>query len=301
MKRLFTILGLTVVTSLLLVSSVGAAMKVPPQPANGWYVLDQTNTLSSEEIDKLNKQIDNYLSSANVQFGVLMVPKIENGEYLERFSLNVAREWGIGEKGENNGALLLIAKDDRRMRIEVGTGLEGDLTDTRAARIIEQRIAPEFRKGNYYAGIESGLSGMALAVNKEADTQLTEQNSDNTPWFEIIMGFAFAGFAALSWLGAILGRSKRWWPGGILGGIMGVIGGLIVTPIAIAAGIGAAIGLFVGLGFDFLVSRNYQAAKKHGHHPAWWAGGTSLGGGGGGSGGGFGGGSFGGGGASGGW
>ena len=304
MKRLLIIFGLVIATISLLASSAHAAMQVPPPPANGWYVLDQTKTLTSEEIEKLNEKIDGHRSTANVQFAVLMVPQIEDGEYLERFSLNVARQWGIGEKGKNNGALLLIAKDDRRMRIEVGTGLEGDLTDTRASRIINDRIAPEFRNGRYYAGIESGLQGMVLAVENREDLQLKEDESNG--WLGIVgeIGGAILlfGVTGVIWLGAILGRTKRWWPGGILGAVLGAIisalfvGGWLIVLIAI-------VSMVVGLFFDFSVSKNFQKAKKSGHTPAWWAGGTTLGGGGGfsGGGGGFGGGSFGGGGASGSW
>ena len=83
-----------------LVAPSYAAMPVPPKPANGWYVLDQTQTLQDTEIDKLNAQIDAYRKKSGVQFAVLMVPAITQDDYLERFSLNVAREWGIGEKSK---------------------------------------------------------------------------------------------------------------------------------------------------------------------------------------------------------
>lgn len=278
-------------------------MPVPPVPSEG-YVLDQTQTLSNEQIADLNRQITAYRERTSVQLAVLMVPEIAQDDYLERFSLNVARTWGIGEKGKNNGALLLIAKNDRRMRIEVGTGLEGDLTDVRAGRIIRDRIAPEFRQDKYYEGIASGIEGMTLAIGETNDPKLTNVTNDNG-WLSnlgnIVEVVFFIGFFIITWLGAILGRTKSWWAGGVLGALLGGLGAFFFSGGGVVVTVLAALCLAaLGLGFDFLVSKNYERARDSGKTPSWWAGGTTLGGGGF-SGGGFGGGGFGGGGASGSW
>ncbi len=284
------------------VTPIQAVMPVPPKPANGWYVLDQTQTLRDDEIDKLNAQIDGYRKKPGVQFAVLIVPTITKDDYLERFSLNVAREWGVGEKSKNNGALLLVAKDDRKMRIEVGSGLEGDLTDARASQIIRDRIAPEFRKGNYYEGINVGLQGMALAVESQADPQLgNEDTTEENDRGSLILFGLFMLYSGLSWLAAVLGRSKRWWPGGIVGAVIGGVIAFILIGLIWAIAIGS-LGMILGFLFDYFVSKEYRKAKELGRSPAWWAGG-SVGSGSSGSsgGGGFGGGGFSGGGSSGSW
>lgn len=280
-----------------------AEMPVPPPPSNG-YVLDQTNTLSPEQVTELNEKIASYRKRTSVQLAVLMVPSISEDDYLERFSLNVARGWGIGQKDKNNGALLLVAKNDRKLRIEVGTGLEGDLTDARAGRIIRDRITPEFKQNRYYEGIVKGLDGMTLAIAAKTDPSINEQSPSNG-WLGNIGNMAeavfFIGFFTFTWLSSILARTKSWWAGGLIGGALGGLGGLFLSGgtliVALLSGI---VFVLLGLLFDYLVSKNYHSAVDGGYAPSWWAGGTTLGGGGGSSGG-FGGGGFGGGGASGDW
>lgn len=302
-KRL--IIGLSILAGCIFQGDiVFAAMQVPPVPQNG-YVLDQTGTLSSDQTAKLNQKISSYREQTSVQLAVLMVPEITD-DYLERYSLSVARTWGVGEKGKNNGALLLIAKNDRKLRIEVGTGLEGDLTDARAGRIIRDRIAPEFRQDNYFEGIDSGIDGMILAIGAANDPRLMASSAPpQSGWSigEIVEAIIFIGFFGLTWLSSLLARTKSWWAGGVVGGALGGFGALVLTSgNSVVSLIAAVLLAVIGFGFDYTVSKNYRNAKTSGHQPAWWAGGTSIGGGGrsGGSGG-FGGGSFGGGGSSGSW
>jgi uncharacterized protein len=226
-----------------------------------------------------------------------MIPSLQ-GEALEDYSLKVARGWGIGQKERNSGVLLFVAKDDRKLRIEVGYGLEGALPDIRANHIIQDRITPEFRQGKYFEGIQSGLVGITTAIRGEADPNLSTQSAPQKglPWDFIIFGT----FIVISWLGAILGRTKSWWAGGVVGAIAGIVIGVIFGFMII--GIIAIVGLaVVGLIFDKAVSANYQRRVAEGGLPAWWAGGTHIGGGPSGGFGGFSGGSFGGGGSSGSW
>lgn len=208
MKRLrtvfFVLLGGLMLTLGLSHSPAQAEMLVPLAPTEG-YVVDQTDTLTPDQITELNQLITGTRERTSVQLAVLVVPMITN-DYLENFSLNVARSWGIGEAGKNNGALLLVAKNDRKMRIEVGTGLEGDLTDLRAGRIIRDRIAPEFKKENYFVGIKAGLEGMILAVGDTPDPLL---KADDNNWAQnlegIITWVLVFGVMGLSWLSSILG------------------------------------------------------------------------------------------------
>lgn len=286
---------------------VMAEMKVPPKPENGGYVRDETSTLSEQQIQTLNEKIQGYRERTSVQLAVLMVPTITD-DYLENFSLNVARTWGVGEAGKNNGALLVVAKNDRKLRIEVGSGLEGDLTDVRASRIIRDRITPQFKQGEFYKGIADGLDGMSLAIGGAPDALLKNDTPSSGFWGnleDIVTGIFFVGFFGITWLGAILGRSERWWPGGIIGAVAGSGAGYLLAQGSMGAAVISGVVLAViGFVFDFLVSKNFRSAVKSGSSPAWWAGGTTIGPGssGGSSGfGGFGGGGFSGGGSSGSW
>lgn len=275
---------------------LAGALAVPPAPTD-IPVVDQTNTLSQEQRQSLAATIASERQRSGNQLAILMVASLE-GQAIEEYSLQVARQWGIGGRERNNGVLLLVAKDDRSLRIEVGYGLEGGLTDARASRIIRERITPQFRAGNYFEGLRVGLEGINLAIKDEVDPALAGNGSGqpgpDIPW-EFV---AFAIFFGGSWLGAILGRTKSWWAGGVIGAAGG---GVLWLFFGLAVGLGSVIGLTVlGLLFDRAVSANYRRHAGRGVAPSWWAGGSHLGGGGNGFGG-FGGGSFGGGGSSGNW
>lgn len=135
---------------------LGQAAGIPPKPARDIYVVDEAGVLSSR-----TKQIILAYSSAlakrtKTQVVVLTVPTLD-GESIEDYGLSVLREWGIGDKKENNGVLLLVATKDRKSRIEVGYGLEGVLPDGLTGRIQDQYMLPSFRKGNYDEGIPERL------------------------------------------------------------------------------------------------------------------------------------------------
>lgn len=270
------------------------ALDVPSAPPLDRPIIDQTKTLTSQEIDQLTQQIAAERAKKDFQLGILFIQSLE-GQSLEEYSLDVARRWGIGSKESSSGVLLLIAKDDRKLRIEVGNGQEGDLTDARASRIIRNIITPEFRNGNYYQGISSGVTEIASAIQRqpEAAESASMQSAD---WGAI----AFFGLIVVSWLASILGRTKSWWAGGVIGCVMG--GALMFVFGTVVWTIGLAIFLtFGGFLLDFLVSRNYQTHSSSGDSPSWWAGGPWIGGSGGSGGGSFGGGGFSGGGSSGSW
>lgn len=305
MKHLLLVVSM-LCASLCAMPSAGAAAQIPLAPQSG-NIVDKAEVLTAEQEETLNKKLADYTTKTGVEIGVLTVNTIEN-DYLENFSISVAREWGIGKKDANNGALLLIVVEQRQLRIEVGTGLEGELTDARSGRIIRDRITPEFKNGNYYKGINDGLDGMILAINAQEDAALSSASSDGPTIAESVIGVGvFASyliFALITWLGAILGRSKRWWPGGVAGALVGTAGVGIISQSILAGLFGGILVGVSGLILDYFVSKNYRQAKNHGDTPAWWAGGGFGSGSSGGSsgGGGFsGGGSFGGGGSSGSW
>lgn len=308
MRRLVGVI-LVIGVALALFSGQAHALEVPKAPSLETPIIDQTGVLTPDQTKQLASQIATSRSEKDYQIGILIIPRLGSGEYLEGYSLKVARAWGIGEKDKSNGVLLLVALDDRKLRIEVGRGLEGDLTDVRANRIIRNVITPKFKEGKYYEGISEGVNSIQLAVAKKPDPAAQKEAGGSTgsigpgDWSAIIMMIVFLGIAIFSWLGAVLGRSKSWWAGGIIGGVAGIVL-MLVFSFVLWAIIGF-VGLIVfGLGFDYLVSKNYKQHAADHTNPAWWAGGTWGGGGGwggGSSGGGFGGGGFSGGGSSGGW
>jgi uncharacterized protein len=292
----------------LFLSAQVSALDIPAVPKDV-PIVDQTNTLSQEQKQSLANKISKERGQTGNQVGILMIKSLE-GDSLEDYSLRVARGWGIGQKDRNSGVLLLVVKDDRKLRIEVGYGLEGALTDARSSQIIRNRITPQFKEGKYFEGIDAGVDGILLAIHSEADPNLGTSKADDKgfweglPWEVIFWVVIFVPM----WVGSMLARTKSWWAGGVIGGGAGVALGFFFGFLFV--GIIAIVGLAIlGLLFDKAVSNNYQkhAKKKGSGPPSWWAGGSWIGGGGignSGSSGGFGGfsgGSFGGGGSSGSW
>jgi len=262
------------------------------------FVTDTTATLSDKTVADLNLKLKNYETETGTEIAVAIVNSTD-GMPIWQFATELGNAWGVGKKDVDNGTLLVVAIDDRELFIATGSQLEGALTDLEAAEIIEGVIAPRFKNGNFNDGIVAGVEGMILAIAGESFTNLRMENSSPPESFANI--FFILIFFVFPWLAAILGRSKKIWPGAAIGVISGGFGGLLLN-LAVAGIVAAVIGLGIfGLIFDFAVSRNFAAAKKSGSRAAWWAGGGSGRGNFGGGFGGFGGGGFSGGGAGGRW
>lgn len=300
LKLVLTSFIVSIIFSFGLAGGVFAKLSIPSTPPLDRPVIDQTQTLSDEDIARISTKINEQRAKKSFQIAVLMIPTLGNDDSLEDYSISVARQWGVGEKKVSNGVLILIAKDDRKMRIEVGDGMEGVLTDALASRIIRNVMAPKFRDNDFAGGVEAAvMSIIDLSEGREVDLQGESEAWSNE---DIIAFVVFGLFFVVPFVGSILARSKNWWAGGIIGGVVGVIL-MISWSFAIGSIIVAVVLSALGFIFDFLVSRNYREAKKYRRNPSWWAGGGSIGGSGGGfsGGGSFGGGGFSGGGASGGW
>jgi uncharacterized protein len=264
-----------------------AQVAVPPLTGR---VVDPTGTLSGAAITRIEAKLADFETHKGSQIAVLMVATTQP-EDIEQFGIRVAEQWKLGRKGVDDGAILIVAKDDRRVRIEVGYGLEGALPDVTASRIIGDTIAPLFKQGNYDAGVEAGVDRMIAVVSGESlpapDPKWEpKQNIGNyLPVLLVVVVVAGGLFRAL--FGSIGGSLAT-------GGVVGVVAWLLshLLPIGLGAGIvGFIVALLIGS------SRGWVTGGG-------WGGGFGGGrGGGGGGGGGFsgGGGSFGGGGASGGW
>jgi uncharacterized protein len=132
----------------------------------GLHVHDEAHMLTQQTVDQLETQLKVYEDSTSNQIAILIISSLE-GEILEEYTLKVAEKWKLGNKEKDNGALLLIAVDDHKMRIETGIGLEGVLTDAVSNRIIRNEIAPAFRKSNYDEGVIAGINAIIKAIGGE--------------------------------------------------------------------------------------------------------------------------------------
>ena len=227
-----------------------------------------------------------------------------SGRYIEEYATQMFREWGVGSKQNNNGVLLLISLEERKDRIEVGYGLEGALTDLQSDQILKT-VNTYLKEGDYDSAVQVGASSIMSAVQGEYKA---EDNSAPTAFLSSLSPDVFMGaiffffFFVIPWTAAILGRTKSWWLGGVVGFVLAAL--LFVFLIKTLF---VFLLTLIGLLFDYVVSKNYGKAKSSGSDPSWWAGGRHMGGGFGGfnssSGGfgGFGGGSSGGGGSSSSW
>jgi uncharacterized protein len=138
---------------------------LPPRPTR--YVTDRAGVLSGGGAEALNSRLEEFEKETSNQILVWVERRVPENFTLEEFTVEAARKWGAGQKGRNNGAVLFVFVDDRKMRIEVGYGLEGVLPDAVAHRIQEEEILPRFRSGDYPGGIEAGVTAMIAATKGE--------------------------------------------------------------------------------------------------------------------------------------
>ena len=151
--------------ALLLCWAFAAAAEVAVPPLVG-RVVDQTGTLSSGDVASLQQTLRDFEARKGSQIAVLIVPTTAP-ETIEQYSLRVAEIWKIGRKKIDDGALVVVAKDDRKLRIEVGYGLEGALTDVTSKRIIDEIITPRFRSGDFAGGISLGVDRIIRVIDGE--------------------------------------------------------------------------------------------------------------------------------------
>ncbi|MBI2312205.1 MAG: TPM domain-containing protein [Betaproteobacteria bacterium] len=283
--------GLRVLTgiALLLAAAAWAQVAVPPLKAR---VTDLAGALSSAQAAQLEERLGAFEAARGSQIAVLIVPTVRP-ETIEQYSIRVVDQWNLGRKGVDDGVLLLVATNDRELRIEVGRGLEGVLPDLIASRIVREIIVPRFKEGDFSGGIAAGVERIIGVVQGEP-LPAPERRSGiqvSPDRFELIF-FALAAIAIGGGLlralfGRLFAASAM---GAIIGGVAGVVIGSLI--VGVIAGV---------IAFLFTLAGGIAGGRGRGGP---WGGGWSSGGGGGfSSGGGFsgGGGSFGGGGASGRW
>jgi uncharacterized protein len=283
---------------LLFIAQVAWSLDIPPLAGR---VVDQAHVILPAHLSDLNDALTAHESKTSNQVAVLTLPSLA-GETLEEFSHRVASAWGLGQKGTDNGVLLLVAIQDRKIRIEVGYGLEGTLTDAKSSQIIRHEMVPRFRHGEYSEGIVAGVHAILTTIEgtytKPASS--APNSSEHVGLWEIF------GLAVVlgTLVGLFLGSRRR-----LNGSVIGMLLSFVVAfPTALWLGLlaGAAssilISLFNNIGGPSTRDPFRYDSRFGGPGHSWPMGG--LGGfGGGGFDGGFGGGggSFGGGGASGRW
>lgn len=267
-----------------------AAAQVPVPPLTG-HVIDQTGTLSAEQKGSLEQTLSAFEAGKGSQLVVLMIPSTAP-EAIEQYALRVAEQWQLGRKKVDDGAILVVAKDDRALRIEVGYGLEGALNDATSKRIISEIILPRFKNQDFYGGITAGVGQIIRVIDGEPlpkpDSQPPASGGDVRQYAPILLVLALA-------LGGVLRAALGRVPGALVtGGAVAAIAWFLAGALSIAL-IAGVIGLFVTLLGGGMGGRG---------HGGYYGGGGRGGFGGGGFGGGGlrgGGGGFGGGGASGRW
>jgi len=261
-----------------------------PVPPLQVRVTDLTGTLSAAERQALDAKLADWEARTTNQLAILIVPTTRP-EAIEGYSIRVAEAWHLGQKDKDNGAILLVAKDDKQVRIEVGYGLEGVLTDITSHRIITETIAPQFSKGQFAAGLEAGVDRIISVVGE--GKPLPQAAPSRAPAHGFDIGtLALILLIAVPAIGALL-RS-------ILGNVGGSVAGAGVVGVAAWFFAGSVLVSFIAAIVAFIII-GFSAFGGRGGPGMWIPGGG--GGGGGFGGGGFsgGGGGFGGGGASGGW
>lgn len=251
------------------------ALEVPPLKGR---INDYAHMLTPATTQALEQKLAGFEQETSNQVVLLTIPSLE-GDVIESFAIKVAEAWKIGQKDKNNGVLLILAQKERKIRIEVGTGLQGVLPDITAGQIIRNVIAPHLRAGNFDQGISAGLAAIIDATKGEfkasaADQQAAKKKKGSTNGLFILL--ILAGLVVT----AIAGASSR---------AAGTLAGAISLPTAAAVGLGAAVGKLVLLGLlggaaGLLISLLMRLIAAGGGGGGWGGGGPTIfyGGGGGG-------------------
>jgi uncharacterized protein len=286
-----TFLTRAAAVGVLLLVSLCALAEDRPIPALTGRVVDETQTLSAEQKRVLEEKLQAFEQRKGSQVAVL-ITSTTFPEPIESYSMRVADAWKIGRKGVSDGILVVVAKSDRAMRLEIGYGLEGAIPDAMARRLIDEVFIPGFREGNFSEGLNAGVDRMIKVIDGEPLPEVSQSNAGRGDLRSIESYFVLLIVATLAF-GGLLRRLLGRLPGALVAGAgIGFLAWLIVAPLLVALLVGAVA---------FVVT--LFGGGMPGRLGGGGFGGGGFGGGGFGGGGGFsgGGGGFGGGGASGRW
>lgn len=294
-----------VAAAFLLFCGSAPAQQLVPVPPLSSPVTDVTGTLTPDQVASLEAKLRAFEQSKGSQVAVLIV-RTTQPEVIEQYAIRVVDAWKLGRRNVDDGAILIVALDDRKLRIEVGYGLEGALPDAIANRIIDVDVVPQFRRGDFYGGIATGLDRMMRVIEGEPlpEPEISSP-AQGVPGLFSLLPFLFI-FALV---GGQIFRRLFGRVGGALttGGLVGFLTWMLIGILGLS--IGAAFLAFIfslggGIGGGPTAGGNGWSSRRHGGgwgYPGGFGGGWSGGGGGLGGGWSGGGGGFGGGGASGSW
>nr|WP_256227819.1 YgcG family protein [Pseudomonas sp. G5(2012)] len=255
---------------------VGAQVAVPPLTGR---VIDQTATLTADQTASLEQILRTFEAKKGTQLALLIVPSTQP-EAIEQYSLRVGEQWKLGRKKVDDGAILVIAKSDRALRIEVGYGLEGALNDAISKRIISEIITPRFKQGDFYGGIAAGLDQMIRVIDGEP---LPAPNAQTIGGDTDIRQYGPLVFILALVIGSVLRPVLGRFPGALVtGGVVAVIAWLVAGALFIALGAGAMALLFtlVGGGMGGYGMGRHRGGFGRGGGGGFGGGGGGFGGGG---------------------
>ncbi|MFN2425575.1 MAG: YgcG family protein [Candidatus Binatia bacterium] len=223
-----------------------AATRVHAQvavPALTTRVTDLTGTLTASQSATLEQKLAAFEARKGSQVAVLLVPTTRPEE-IEQYAIRVVDQWKLGRKGVDDGALLIVATDDRKLRIEVGRGLEGVVPDISAKRIVADTITPHFRNGDFHGGIDAGVTQLLALIDGEPLPEPSRSWRDDAPGVEgVLPMLLIVSIVAGGVLRQILGR----FPGALAtGGLVGVIGWVMAGVLAMGIA-GSVLGFIVAL------------------------------------------------------
>ena len=274
-------LGKALLLACTLAWSSMAAAQVPVPPLTG-HIIDQTGTLTTEQKATLEQTLAAFEARKGSQLAVLMVASTAPEE-IEQFALRVAEKWKLGRKKVDDGVILVVARNDRAVRIEVGYGLEGALTDLTSKRIINEALLPPFKQQDFYGGITAAVAQIIRVVDGEPLPVASKAPAAN---FGNVGQYAPIVFILALALGGVLRSTLGKVPGALVtGGVIAIVAWFVVGALSVAL-VAGVMGLFFTL-----LSGGMRGHGLGGYYGAGGLGGRGMGGGGfSGGGGGFGGG-----------
>ncbi|KAF0843217.1 uncharacterized protein FNL37_0635 [Methylovorus glucosotrophus] len=244
---------------LLLLASLwqaGAAQALEAIPPLTQRVTDLTSTLTAEQQAGLEARLQAFEQQKGSQIAILIVPTTQP-EDIAQYSIRVVEAWKLGREKQDDGVLILLAKNDRKMRIEVGYGLEGAIPDVTTKRIISDVMAPYFRQGDFYGGLNAAVERIAALIDGEALPAPPQQaRGGEHDWGDMLPILLFGGLIAGAMLRAVLGSFFGGVAtGGLIGAAVWILGGGLIMALVLAfiafvvtlAGIGS-LGGFGGYG-----------------------------------------------------
>lgn len=232
---LIAVWGLTSLIGLSALVAHAAVVEIPPLQAP---VTDMTQTLSAQELATLNQKLSQFALQSGAQIAVLLLPSTQP-EDIAQFGIRVAEAWKVGRAQQDDGVIVIVAKQDRKMRIEVGYGLEGAIPDAVAKRLISEQLAPAFKQGQFYAGLQQVTDSLSALIQGE-HLPPPQRNAKTAAddWFSLLPLLMFAailgGAIFKSLLGDLPGSLLT---GGLLGAVTGLFGAtaLVMALVALAA------------------------------------------------------------------